>query len=233
MSLQILPASGLEGKEELLERLVKNIRASYSKLFVTTAYIAIVDAVGTFHYLDTRAFDEHLYFIQNYVKDNFTLMTVGDCTIPFGGISLAFFKVSPKAIIVLYAPKGPSGQLLGFKIKMHEWAEQIDELIGDLDTQPKTPSLQQSCPKDLETVPTPSVPPMEKKVDSIKQVPLLIRPLSSKEKFPLEDTQVLQYCDGTSSIAEICALTNFPLLKVELIVRQYQKKNWLKILRTV
>ena len=64
--MSVLPPSyikGLESKEEILDQLVQEIKASFSKLFVTRAYISIIDAMGNFHHVETSIFDEYICFI--------------------------------------------------------------------------------------------------------------------------------------------------------------------------
>lgn len=238
--MSILPPTstkfGMINKEELLEQIVKEISNSFKNLFVTKAHIALVDAAACFHYVDNPFFDQYLWQIQNYVKDNFHKMSSGDCTIPFGGMNLAFFKISEKCIIILLADDGPSGQLLAFKAKMWEWAPQIDEILGEfeLDFEIK-PSDEAGASTDSDPevpfVPVISTEDSAKRRRDLKRVPLLIKPLEGKEKFPLEDLKVLQYCDGTLSVEEICQATLYSILRVNMIIRTYEKKKWLKVLR--
>jgi hypothetical protein len=233
--MSIYPKSflGLETRDELFEKLAKEISVSFSKIFVTKAYIAIVDAIGTFHYIDAPAFDEHLYFIQNYVTDNFQLMEIGDCTIPFGGVNLAFFKVSHKALIILYAPTGPSGQLLAFKTRCFDFAERIDELIGEVEYENSQDTVPESPAAIFDSM-WEEAPQSEKKEEtSVKRVPILKKKLTGKEKFSLQVINFLQHCNGTNSLEDIARLTNAPNLKVDLMIRDLIKKGYLKLKRTL
>ncbi|MHA1652334.1 MAG: hypothetical protein ACTSYB_19285 [Candidatus Helarchaeota archaeon] len=217
--------ANLQDKDQLFTIIAKEISTSLRRVLVSKVYIAIVDALGTIHYI-TPEFDEYLYFIQSFIKKSFHLLEVGDHSIPFGGVALAFFKISSKALVILYMPKGPSGQLLAFKPMMNTWAKKIDELIGDISTQTESTSTQQN---------TKNIPekPIKMRFENVKRVPLLVKPLPEHKKFPLDTVTVLQYCDGTYSIEEICEETKFPRLKVELIIREYQKKKFLKIMRLI
>lgn len=63
----------------------------------------------------------------------------------------------------------------------------------------------------------------------LKVVPLLARPLTGKEKLPLEEISVLQHCDGTNSIDDISRKIRYPLPRVNKIIRKYEKKKWLEV----
>ncbi|MFX1295783.1 MAG: hypothetical protein ACFFD2_13140 [Promethearchaeota archaeon] len=201
--------------------IAKKISITLSKKLATRAFIAIVDLLGIFHHVDIPAYDEFLYFIPNFVNKNFNLLDVGDYSIPLGGISLAFFKISSKAIIVLYTPKGPSGQLLYFKSIMYNWVNEIDDLLGEINK--KTADLQIEKSKFKEKF----------QMKITKKVPLLVKTWSRKDKFSIEVASVLQYCNGIHSLNEISKLTNIPLLKVNMIIQQYKKKKWIKIFKYV
>ncbi len=212
--------ASLQDSDASFRIIAKDIEYACSKLFVSKAYLAILDAIGFYHYVDHPMFDEFLYFIQKFALDNKDLMEIGDYSIPFGGTNLIIFKISAKAFIAFHAPKGPVGQLLAFKAIMGNWASKIDDLIGDLE---EIPEMTEEIEGKKST----------KQKSDLKQVPLLIKPLTGKEKFPLEEAAVIRYCDGTYSIEEICRATKYPLLKVDLIIRKYQKKNWIKIMRVL
>ncbi|NVM54901.1 MAG: hypothetical protein HWN66_14450 [Candidatus Helarchaeota archaeon] len=224
--------ASLHDKAELFNLVAQKISTALAKFFLPKVYVAIVDAVGTFHHIDTPAFDEHLYFIKNFIKENFPLLKIGDHSIPFGGINLAFFKISEKAIVILHTKKGRSGQLLSYKTVMFQWAKIIDELIGELNTE-EEPAESQQGDRDTQSDFTPELPPqpVEKKKGRLKTIPLLVNPSIEKGKFPIEEVRVLNLCDGTYSVDEIVEETKLPRLNVNFIIRKYKKKKWLKIMR--
>lgn len=233
-----LVGTGLESKEELFSQLVKDMLISIAEVITTRAYISIVDALGNFQYLDTPVFDEYLCFIQNYVQENFQALPVGECTIPFGGIALGFFKISEKAIVIIFLQKGPSAQLFALKTKLLDWAQKIDELVGELDyleisTDIEQPIVQQ--PESEENQKPFLLDPSSNSSDTgsrrRKVVPLLIKPLNGKEKLPLEEINVLQYCDGIISLEEISRKLLYSLPKINKIIRKYEKKDWVKVQR--
>ena len=224
-------------KEEQYLALTKEIMTTLREAIVTRVYITIIDAIGTLHYVESSVFDQYIYFIRGFTHDNFHILNIGDYSIPFGGINLAFFKISQKALIILYAPLGPVGQLLPFKNIMGKWAARIDELIGDIDYSSLPPEFQEN-ESDLQQSSPESLPPTEiKPTTKVPQytirLPLLKVKLTDKVKFPLKDMQVLQYCDGEHTIEDICKKTNYPQLKVDLIIRDYQKKNLIELKRVV
>ncbi|HUX98937.1 MAG TPA: hypothetical protein VMV49_05250 [Candidatus Deferrimicrobium sp.] len=233
--MSIYPKSfvGLETKDELFEKLAREISASFSKVFVTRAYIAIIDAAGNFHYIDTPAFDEHLYFIQNYVTDNFQLMEIGDCNIPFGGVSLAFFKVTQKALIILYAPAGPSGMLISFKTRMYDFSERIDELIGEVEFEDSQDTVPEPPDTTFDSMWEEAPRPTKKEEAGVKRFPVLKKKLTGKEKFSLQVINFLQHCNGTNTLEDIARLTNVPHLKVDLMIRDLIKKGYLNLKRTL
>jgi len=232
----------MDEKEEQYHNLVKEILITLREIIVTRVYIAIADAIGTLQYIESPVFDQYIFFIRGYTRDNFHLMEVGDYSLPFGGINLAFFKVSSKALIILYAPLGPVGQFLSFKKFMGKWANRIDELIGDIDYSSFWPELQDSSPEGLSS--SPELQKSLTEIDSsselpLKQdqytirVPVLKMKLTEKEKFPLKHMLVLQLCDGNHSVEDICKITQFPQLKVDLIIREYQKRKLIELRRIV
>lgn len=233
----------LDEKEEQFIALTREIQTALRETLVTRAYVAIADAVGTVHFVEsTSIFDQYLYFIKSYTHDNFSLLNIGDYSIPFGGVNLAFFKVSQKALIILYAPLGPVGQFLSFRNMAKKFAGRVDDLIGSIDydrissecAEPESPEPP-AVPEEI-SVPLTEVMdlPLKKPQQQYTvRFPILKIKLTDKVKFPLNDMQVLQYCDGNYSIEEIVKKTKFPQLKVDMILRDYQKKNLVEIKRVV
>ena len=211
-------------KSESFYDICREIEAIFGKIFAARPYMAVIDAIGAIRYSEPQL-DPHIAYIQNFIRMNFNLLNVGDHSIPLGGINLAFFKVSKKAVVVLFTQKGFTGQLLAFRSRMLEWSQRIDELIGDLVTQISSLNM----PAEVEPAVSGS-PPSGSSVgvpQNFKEVPVIIKQLTGKEKFPLEVATILQYCDGKHSIEEICEETTCPKVKVNQILTEYQKKKWL------
>ena len=220
--------------EEIAREIVKDVGTQ----LVTRPYLSIVDFTGNIHYIDDplASFTE---FIHNFVKSNFYLLTVGDHSLPLGGVNLAFFKVSDKAMIVIYTVKGLSGQLLAFKTKMFDYSAKIDALLGHITpAEPAAPTpavttqtSETASYSTYETTPAAPAPAPPPKKRGLRTVPTLTRELTGKEKFPIEVAQVLNFCDGKHSVKDICEKTGYTLLKINEIIRTYQKKKWVELKR--
>ena len=206
-------------ESESFYKIAKEIANIFGKIFASRPYIAIVDATGKVLFKEDQL-NTHLEYIQNFVKANFNLLHVGDHSLPLGGVNLAFFKVSPKAIIVIYITKGFTGQLLAFRSRMQEWSPKIDELIGDV-VMPSTPVQEEPEMVERAQSRTATAP------QSFRKLPVLTKKLDGKEKFPIEVATVLQFCDGKHSVEEICEKTNYLKVKINQILVEYQKKKWL------
>jgi len=216
----------LAKKSESFYEVAKEIENIFGKIFAARPYVAIIDAQGAVRYTEPQL-DSHLSYIQNFIKSNFNLLKVGDHSLPLGGVNLAFFKVSSKAIIVIFTQKGFTGQLLAFRSRMLEWSSKLDELIGDFVT-PITPVRLPADgePEVLESTPSGSAVTV---TQGFKKIPVLMKQLDGKEKFPIEVATILQFCDGKHSVEEICEKTSYPKVKVNQIIMEYQKKKWLDL----
>ena len=216
-------------KQEAFINIAKEIWTNFGRLLGTRPYIAIVDGAGIIHYIDSDL-KEYENFISNFVSTNFNLLKVGDHSLPLGGINLAFFKVSYKTMIILHTKKGRSGQLLAFKSKMFDYAKIIDTFIGEVAII-APPIRVQDDSAGIDHEPEVLPPTAMPKTRVIKTIPVIVKKLSGKEKFPLEEAQILQYCDGEHSIEEISEVTEYPRLKVDNVIKMYQKKKWIAIKR--
>ncbi len=212
-------------KQDSFYEIAKEIN-ELGTMLATRLYVAIVDGAGVIKYIDAML-DAYKVFIETFVRENFSLLNIGDHSLPLGGVNLAFFKVSQKSMIVLYMVKGLSGQLLSFKARMYDWTNRIDGLIGEVALQPAIQPLD-----SVAEIEEPEVQPSQPKSKGVKTVPLLIKEIG-KERFPLEVAQILQYCDGKHSTEEIAQITTYSQLKVESIIREYQKKKWVEIKRAL
>jgi len=244
-------------KEAQFIALAKEILSTLREMMVTRIYLAIFDSKGDPQFIEsTSIFSQYAYLMRSYIYDNFHLLNVGGYSLPFGGISLAFFKVSQKALIVLYAPQGPAGQLLSFTKVMFNWSHRIDELVGNSRYFSLTPEFQEQqfenqeySAEYQESLPEArggqsQILPAPLKADQIPivpftedfytvRIPVLTKRLMRKDKFPLEDMKILQLCDGNHTIEAICQKTGFSSVKVDLTLRGYQKKKLIKITKNM
>ena len=224
--------------EQAFYAIAQEITRYLGKVLASRPYIAIADLTGTIHYIDS-SLERFSEFIQNFVRTNFNLLRPGDHSLPLGGVNLAFFKVSEKAMVILYTVKGLSGQLLAFKTKMFEWTSKIEILLKDVivAAEPTVFTAEILTVEPKTTISgaktTSAEPPRPEKRRGLKTVPVLRKKLTGKEKFSIEIATILQYCDGNYTITQIRDATGYPLLKINEVIRMYQKKNWIELKRVV
>jgi len=198
-------------KSELkeLSDVVKLIKDEVGRLLGTNITVAIVDSEGDIKYIDNeiKKFSE---FVISFVKGNFTLLSPGDHSLPLSGTNIAFFKISEKALIILNSEKGPVGQLLAFKGRMQKYAEKIDKFLEAAIVEEETKASAKAAVR----------------------VPVLTVSISNK-KFGMEEAKVLHLINGENTVSDICERTGIPQLKVDEILRRYQKKGWIKLKRLI
>ncbi|NVM54862.1 MAG: hypothetical protein HWN66_14255 [Candidatus Helarchaeota archaeon] len=197
----------------------------------TRPYLAIVDFEGKFRYIESEM-EKYTEFITDFVISNFRFLEIGDHSMPISGTNLAFFKLSKKAIITIYIKKGLIGQLLIFKNLMMKYQLKIDSLI--LEEPPEksvTPvdlfQESQIIGKISELQPEPKAEPPKAAV-----VPILLKKIGKKAKFPLQEVVILNYCDGKNTIKDITREGNIKRWAVWSILNKYKKKGWVDITYT-
>ncbi|MHC1590956.1 MAG: hypothetical protein ACXQS8_02625 [Candidatus Helarchaeales archaeon] len=205
---------------EAAYKIAKRIVTDISPYLLSRPYIGIYNARGEQLYQDS-ALDEFSDFISNFIKTNFAHLNINDHSMPIGGKTIAFFKTSPKSMVVIYCKKGALGQLLGFKSGIPKYGPMIDEIVGDL------PEL--ASQESLLNVEDQS----RTQKSGLEVVPTLIKKLTGKEKFPINESQILQFCDGKHSVDEIVKETGQPRLFINQVIRKYQKKGWVKLIRKI
>ncbi|MFX0142420.1 MAG: hypothetical protein ACFFDN_52755 [Candidatus Hodarchaeota archaeon] len=85
-------------------------------------------------------------------------------------------------------------------------------------------------PASKESVKTPIKPKSKKYA---QRRPILIKEIGEKQKLPFKDLKVLRFCDGSNSIEEICKKSKVPFIKVNEILKKYQKKKFIGIKRVI
>jgi len=228
--------------EEQFYAINKDIASKLGNLMFSRPYIAIVDASGKIRYIAEELLSYKNYIIE-FTTKNFNLLQLGDYSIPLGGVNLAFFKPQNNFLIVIHSKKGPVGQLLSFKKIMNNYAKVIGDLIGDVspDETLSIPSISTAPTKSVEvetqSQPQPQPQPQKPKIRKIgskaRRVPILMKELTGKEKFKIDTATILQLCDGTHSIEDIAKTIKLTKLKVDMIIRQFQKKGWIEIHRVI
>ncbi|MHA1381011.1 MAG: double zinc ribbon domain-containing protein [Candidatus Helarchaeota archaeon] len=201
-----------------MEEIVNEIVGYMNKILSHPTYMGIFNEKGQAIYIDDTL-QEHYQFISSFINENFKLLNIGDHSIPLSGLNLAFYKISDHAMIILHTKEGPVGQLLAFKSRMFQYSDKIDALSAKF-----TEDLVKKIPK-----------PRVKKISktaSAERIPVLTVDIN-KKKFAMDEAAVLHIIDGKKTITEICEEIKIPRLKVNEILKKYQKKGWLKLKRVI
>lgn len=199
-----------QSEPRTLPEMVEQLKAGLGKLVGSNITVAIVDANAEIKYID-KAISKFSDFIVSFTKGNFALLSVGDHSLPLSGTNIAFFKISEKSLVILNSDKGPVGQLLAFKGRMRKYTEQLDLLL-------------EAVPEEEEEAAIPA--------KAAVRVPMLTVSIANK-KFGMEEAKVLHLVNGENNITDICEKTKLPQLKVDEILRRYQKKGWIKLKRLI
>ena len=200
---------------EKLKNLAEEIKNNLKALLEGELSVGFVSKNEGIVYLD-EALKNYGDFIKSFSSENFKLLNIYDHSLPLSGIRLGFFKTSESSITILAASgEGPVGQLLVFKSRIDLFSERIEQLI--LET-PKieTPTVEEEEP--------PSV---------FSNIIPHIKDKYKKKKYTMEEAAVIHQIDGEKSIAEISKIAEIPLLKVEEIIRKYEKKKYIELKRVI
>lgn len=200
--------SELEGIKKISD-LVDAIKQNIGRLLGSDTTVAITNSAAEIKYIDSEIKD-FSDFIISFTRGNFELLNIGDHSLPLSGTNIAFFKISYNALVILHSPKGPVGQLLAFKGRMNKYATKIDELL-----ETEEGAAEEATP-----------------AKAAARVPVLTVSIANK-KFGMDEAKVLHLVNGENTIATICEKTGLPQLKVDEILRKYQKKNWIKLKRVI
>ncbi len=184
-----------------------------NKILSKATYLGIFGENDKVYYMQ-GALKKYLPFLQSYIEENFSLLGIGDHSIPLSGVNLVFFKTSEHSIVVLHTREGPVGQLLAFKSRMFRFADRIeDEIIQ------ATPVKKEAESRKTITVSAERIPVLTVSID--------------KKKFPMDEASILHKIDSKKTITEICEETKIPRLKVNEILKKYQKKGWVRLKRVI
>ncbi|MHA1785167.1 MAG: zinc ribbon domain-containing protein [Candidatus Helarchaeota archaeon] len=201
--------------EELIN-LAQEIKDNLKALLSSDISVGFISQQGGIVYLDDRL-KEFEEFISSFCSENFKLLNVYDHSLPLSGTKLGFFKTSPTTITVLFSDgEGPVGQLLVFKTRIDLFAEKIDNLTSK--ARPIEP------PTTTQAVD--SIPPSAQRIPMMKEK-------YKKKKYTMVEAAVIHLIDGKKTIADICKISELPLLKVEEIIRKYEKKKYIQLKRVI
>ena len=210
--------------QEAFYRIASEIISELGPILGTRPYLAIVRYDGEFIYAEP-ALDSYKEFITSFSKSNFDLLKPGDHSMPISGTNLAFFKISSRALIVIYIKKGLIGQLLIFKARMMKYQEKLDALIPE-GPKPQEIAMAKSAPEEPEIMKQAPAPA------KAQIIPMLLKEIGKKDKFPLQEVVILNYCNGKNSFEDIMRDGNLDRKATWEILDKYTKKGWVKITYT-
>jgi len=202
----------------VISEIVEEIVNYMNKILAHPTYMGIFNNKGQAIFID-EALKEYYQFISSFINENFELLSVGDHSIPLSGLNLAFYKITNNAMIILHTKEGPVGQLLAFKSRMFDYAKKIEEISTKF------------TDEMIKQIPRPRVKQVSK-AGSAERIPVLKVDIN-KKKFAMDEASVLHIIDGKKTITEICEEIKIPRLKVNEILKKYQKKGWLKLKRVI
>ncbi|MHA1376896.1 MAG: hypothetical protein ACTSRG_00815 [Candidatus Helarchaeota archaeon] len=210
-------------------QLSKQLTAELGSLIGVRPYCAIINAAGETCHIDADL-EEYSELINNFMMTTFPVLKAGEHSVPISGINMIFFKISAKAMVVLLIKKGALGQLLTFKSLMSKYSSRIDSSIGDIKVT-ITREIEKVKIKEKVTLEISSETKEEKRA-KIKYLPVLIKDLG-KTKIPINHARILSLCDGKNDISKIMKQTKETRLFIDQIIRQYQKKGYIKLKRVI
>jgi len=168
----------------------------------------------------TDSEDENLVFVQTYL------------TLTSGGVWENLGWMKRKEFNNLIKSHNP----LKKEIKINNVIEEMPALpntsIQDILEEPDLISFQ-DIPKEPDLISFPPNTPMQPEEKGVKMIPTLSKILSNKKNLSTEELKILELCDGKHSIDEICAILQYPKLKVADIIRIHQKKKWIEVNRVI
>jgi len=224
---------------------VKELKEKMGKLFPTMkTQIAIVDSLAEIKYIDPELKRTRLSYITDYIASNFNLIEVNQYSLPLSGVLLGFFKISDKAMLVLYSPSGQIGNLLAYRGIIESITPKIDETLELLQKIYEVESIAYDVIrlKKVKTIKTSTAAPAAviessstlTPISSQTSSPSLIfpklDPKYAKKKFAFKEGLCLQFADGKNSIEDISEKCNFSKEEVAEIIDKYQKKGWVEII---
>ncbi len=212
--------------EDCIFRVAKEIMAKMGEMTGVRVYVSITDSYGNFIYSNS-AFKNHEKFITDFVHTNFKYLQQGDHSIPLSSENIVFFKSADNAMIILYNPKGKIGQLLTFKSMLNKYSNSIEECTLKIESSPLNlagnTSLSIELPlKELK------IPTLSYRENLYKNIlPFYTKKISSKEKFSLLESQIMNLCGGTLSLFDIMNQLNIEDYQLFEILYKMLTKNYI------
>jgi len=196
-------------QSEELSEVTKEIVSKLGSILGVRVYVAVADRLGNL-ILSDRELDQFNEFMSSFVKSNFKYLKVGDHSMPISGKNIMFFRISDKAMVIIYSAKGRVGQLLSFKSLMPKYQNIIDKFVRDIEPEPISVELEveKVLPASV-AIPAVPVRTVEKKVFSRKMeffkeiYPKVTKKLKDSAKFSLTISVILNYSNGNNSFSDL------------------------------
>ena len=169
-------------------------------------YVSIADVLGNPKIMDEEI-EPFKDIVCKSIKINSNYLNIGDYAIPISSKNLMIFKISEKAVVVLFANKGNIAQLLSFKKNIEYFGEQIEKLLSDMEVPVQVAEVIPKVEK-IKVIPKESREIFGKELPSYN--PMLNRELDKKAKFTMEEMRILHLCDGKKTFFEIAYETKQP-----------------------
>jgi len=222
-----------------LNEAMGELKYKMMRISVTVPAVALVGKNSEIRYMDPEILDQEKY-IKEYINTNFSLIAVGEYSLPFSGLLLGFFKISVEAVLVAFLPEGKIGNLLAFRGVIDSMIQKIDtSLIAFQKTEEienmayKVIRLRKLSDDDLVAA-APAIEEMEVIAEEptqdikLSQIYPRLDDKYAKKKFSFKESLIIQFCDGQHSIDIISKKSGYSEFDVEDVISKYEKKNWLK-----
>jgi len=220
--------------------------------------ISLAGKDGDFFYLD-QDLGSHTEFIQNFIKTNFPSLKINDYAAPGSSVNFFIYKPAENFVFVFFSPEKTIkfGQLLSFKTQLNEYGQILEVTLGDyfqplietpiddISVQSIAPTVEEYIPNDQEILDI-SIDEsseveeeieqrpefLEKELESeveLWRIPYFTRKLKKKDKFPVQDSMVLNFINNENTIEEICEKSEQTREFVDEVLKKYEKKGLIAI----
>ena len=198
-------------------QLARELSLDFGTSIHTKPYIGFFDYYGNILYMD-KSLDKYVQLASDFVNNNFKLMSVGDHSIPFSGANLVLFKITSKAVAIIYTLKGFTAQLLSFKNYIPQIAPLFKFNLKDL-PEPDHQEILIDVTDDI-----------KEEIDDkkFKVYPVFTEKIGKKDKFSIEEMAVIQHCDGKNDLREVISKSKYDREIVFQLLEKFIDKKKIK-----
>jgi len=165
-----------------------------------------------------RELDKYVQLASDFVNTNFKLMNVGDHSIPFSGANLVLFKITEKAVAIVYTLKGFTAQLLGFKNYIPQIAPLFKYNLKDM-VEPEQQEILIDVTAEI-----------KEEIDDKKfnVIPVFTDKINKKDKFSIEEMSVIQHCNGDNDLRQVIEKSKYDREIVFQLLEKFIDKKKIK-----